>query len=84
MHTPLNKKSTDEQVLIELFPLSGPGIEWYKEKGINAVTNNSRSAIQLDSFSNGSNLRYAVLGSVKGKLEDNIEVMQDPKSRNSI
>ena len=31
MHTPPEKKSTDEEVPVELFPLSGPGIEWYRE-----------------------------------------------------
>ena len=72
MHTPPDKKSTDEQVPVELFPLSGPGIEWYREKGINAVTNISRSDA-LDSLSDGSKLRYVVLGSVKGKLNNNID-----------
>ena len=31
----------------ELYPLSGPGIEWYQEKGVNAVTNLSRSEERL-------------------------------------
>ena len=44
-HTPTDKKSPDERVPVELFPLSGPGIEWYREKGINAVTNISRSNV---------------------------------------
>ena len=73
MHTPTDKKSPDERVPVELFPLSGPGIEWYREKGINAVTNISRSNVQLDSLSDGSKLRYIALGSVKGKLKDNID-----------
>ena len=73
-HTPPEKKSTDEEVLIELSSLSGPGIEWYREKGINTVTNISKSDVQLDhSFYNGSNLTYVSLGSVKGRLQENID-----------
>ena len=64
-HTPPEKKSNDEEVPVELFPLSGPGIEWYREKGINAISNISKSDVQLDhSFYDGRNLTYVSLGSV--------------------
>ena len=71
MHTPPEKYSTDEEVPVELFPLSGPDIEWYREKEFNRVTNISRSDIQLGSFWDGSNLTYVALNSVKGRLQIN-------------
>ncbi|CAB4013196.1 Hypothetical predicted protein [Paramuricea clavata] len=44
-----------------------------KEKGVIAVKNISRSEIQLDSASNEKHLKYVALGSVTGKLKENID-----------
>jgi hypothetical protein len=74
IYTPPQKlpatKSTNEQV--ELFPLLGPGIDWYKRKGVNAVTNISRSEEQ-SIRSDEQGLKYVALGSVKGTIKENID-----------
>ena len=74
IYTPPEKlpatKSTNEQV--ELFPLLGPGIDWYKRKGVNAVTNISRSEEQ-SIRSDEQGLKYVALGSVKGTIKENID-----------
>ena len=67
MRTTAVTKSTNEKV--ELFPLSGPGIEWYRKKGVIAVKNISRSEVRLDSPSNEKHLKYVALGFGDGKTK---------------
>ena len=59
----------------ELFPLSGPGIGWYKAKGRNAVTNISRSKEIFDiSFDNeDEGTTQVVLSSISGTIKENLE-----------
>ncbi len=57
----------------------GPGIEWYKEKGVNVLSNVSRSEEQLDR-SDDKDLEYVAFGSVKGSLKENIEKLVEKLS----
>ena len=63
---PITKKSNDE--LEEVFPLLGPGMKWYKERGVNAVTNLSRTD-QVDSENN------CRARSATGSLKENIDAL---------
>ncbi len=68
------KKVTEEQE--ELFPLSGPEIEWYKVKGRNAVTNILRSKEIFNVTFNveDEGTTQVVLGSISGSIKENLEV----------
>ncbi|CAB4026118.1 Hypothetical predicted protein [Paramuricea clavata] len=61
----------------KLLPLSGPGIEWYQEKGVNALTNVSRSEERANSsFDEDINeCQYIVRGSATGNLKQNVEAL---------
>ena len=61
----------------EIFPLAGPGIEWYKEKGVNAVTNISKAAPTLI-FEQGNDMevsKYVAPCLVTGSIRENIDVL---------
>ena len=72
----IKAKSEDSNDQDDLYPLSGPGIKWYEQKGVNAVTNRSRE--ERKENTNGvrtSGDKYFIRNSVAGNLEQNIEVL---------
>ena len=58
-----------------LLPLQGPGMTWYKERGINAAANSLRTVERLNNtvISEDNQMIGLIRGSVKGSLEQNID-----------
>ena len=68
-------RNDKEQESEELFPLSGPRIEWYKEKGRNACTNISRSTEAGNINVTDDEAPQLVLGSTSGTIKENIKAL---------
>ena len=59
-----------------LFPLSGPGIDWYRDKGVKVNTNVARTEERMrNTVIMDSEIKGLVRGSATGSLSENIDVL---------
>ena len=62
-----------------IFPLSGPGINWYKDKGVKAKANKARREERMRNAvtMHDGEIKGLVRGSATGTLSENINVLID-------
>lgn len=65
-----------------LFPLSGPGIDWYRDKGVKFNANLVRTEERMKNtvIMEGGEIKGLVRGSATGTLSENIDVLIDKLS----
>lgn len=62
-----------------IFPLSGPGINWYKDKGVKAKANEARTEERMRNavIMDDGEIKGLLRGSATGTLSENIDVLID-------